>query len=100
MMNRKHKKGIQSKLAVMRYYVDKGYFVYNETNNTGPVDLVAIHPETLDKRLVEVKSMSFRSSKANWRPGTMIHRQLTPLQKRLGVELVYYNIETGVVKHA
>ena len=100
MMNRKQKKGIQSKLAVMRYYVDRGYFVYNETNNTGPIDLVAVHPETLDVRLIEVKTMSFRSKNANWKPGTMINRQLTPLQKKLRVELVYYNIETGDVKRA
>ena len=99
-MNRKQKKAIQSKLAVMRYYVDKGYFVYNETNNTGPVDLVAIHPETLEKKLVEVKSMSFRSKNTKWRPGSMINRSLTPLQKSLGVELVYYNIETGDILHA
>ena len=42
--------------------------------------------------------MSFRSKNANWKPGTMINRQLTPVQKQLGVELVYYNIATGEIK--
>ena len=42
--------------------------------------------------------MSFRSKQCNWRPGTMINRQLTPVQKKLGVELVYYNINTGDLK--
>ena len=87
-MNVKEKKGLQSKLGVMRYYADIGYHVYNETNNTGPVDFVAINPET----------KSFRSETANWKPGTMINRQLSPTQKKLGVELVYYNIDTGQIK--
>ena len=97
-MNVKEKKGLQSKLGAMRYYADIGYHVYNETNNTGPVDFVAINPETKDVKLVEVKTMSFRSKDANWKPGTMINRQLSPIQKKLGVELVYYNIETGQIK--
>ena len=62
------------------------------------VDFVAINPETKDVRLVEVKTMSFRSKSANWKPGTMINRQLSPVQKNLGVELVYYNIHTGELK--
>ena len=99
-MNVKHQKGIQSKLAIMKHFVDEGYFVYNETNNTGPIDFVAVNPKTLEKRFVEVKSMSFRYPTANWRPNTMINRQLTPLQKQLGVELIYYNIETGDIKYA
>jgi|TARA_Y100000590_G_C15404214_1_gene895021 hypothetical protein len=99
-MIRSHKKGVQSKLAVMRYYVDRGYLVYNETNNTGPVDIVAINPDTNDIKLLEVKSMTFRSSTANWRPGTMINRPLTQTQKDLGVKLIYHNIKTGEIKHA
>ena len=97
-MNNKEKKGLQSKLGAMRYNADSGYHVYNETNNTGPVDFVAINPDTNDVKLVEVKTMSFRSKTANWKPGTMINRQLSPIQKELGVELVYYNINTGQIK--
>ena len=97
-MNNKEKKGLQSKLGAIRYYADSGYHVYNETNNTCPVDFVAINPDTNDVKLVEVKTMSFRSKTANWKPGTMINRQLSPIQKELGVELVYYNINTGQIK--
>ena len=97
-MNVKEKKGLQSKLGAMKYYADRGYFIYNETNNTGPVDFVSINPDTNDKKFVEVKTMSFRSKNANWKPGTMINRQLSPVQKQLGVELVYYNIDTGHLK--
>lgn len=98
-MNTKQQKGIQSKLSVMKHFTDDGYFVYNETNNSGPVDFVAIKIDTGEVRLIEVKSMSFRSQDANWRPGTMINRNLTPIQKKLGVELVYCNLETGDIKH-
>ena len=64
------------------------------------INKLATAQKTLEKRFVEVKSMSFRSPTANWRPNTMINRQLTPLQKQLGVELIYYNIETGDIKYA
>ena len=98
-MNTKHKKGMQSKLAVMKHFVDEGYYVYHETNNVGPVDLVAIHPETKRIRLIEVKTMSFRSSTAK-KPNTFINRILKPIQKDLNVSLVYYNLSTGEIKDA
>lgn len=93
-------RGIQSKLAVMRHFVDQGYYVYNETNHTGPVDIIAIHPDTLEIRLIEVKTMCFRSATASWYPGSMIYRKLKPLQKELNVSIVYHNIETGEIKDA
>jgi len=99
-MHNKTQRGIQSKLAVMRHFVDQGYYVYNETNNTGPVDVIAINPETLEVRLIEVKTMCFRSSTANWKPGSMIYRKLKPLQKELKVSIVYHNVETGEIKDA
>ena len=97
-MSPEHKKGAISKIAVMKKFATDGYHIYNEMSNTGPVDFVAINPETNDVKLVEVKTMSFRSKSANWKPGTMINRQLSPVQKQLGVELVYYNINTGELK--
>ena len=69
----------------MKNFVQNGYYVYNEMSNVGPVDLVAIHPVTKDVRLVEVKTMSFRSETSK-NPGTMINRVLSPVQKELAVE--------------
>jgi len=66
--------------------------------NVGPVDLVDIHPVTKVVRLVEVKTMSFRSETSK-NPGTMINRVLSPVQKELGVELVYHNVETGKIRY-
>ena len=81
----------------MKHFTEKGYYVYNETMGTGPIDIVLVHPETGETRFVDVKTMSFRSKTAK-RPFTMINRVTTDLQKRLGVEIVYYNLETGDIK--
>ena len=89
-----HKKGAISKIAVMKKFATDGYHIYNEMSNTGPVDFVAIHPKTKHVRLIDVKTMSFRSSTAK-QPNTFISRVLSPAQKNLGVKIVYYNIETG-----
>ena len=97
-MTPEHTKGAVSKIAVMKNFVQDGYYVYNEMSNVGPVDLVAIHPRTKEVRLVEVKTMSFRSETSK-NPGTMINRVLSPIQKELGVELVYHNVETGKIKY-
>ena len=87
-MIEKHKKGLISKLNIMQDYASKGYHVYNEMNNSGPVDFVAIHPDKVDVVLVESKTDSFRKK------GTRVHRVLSPAQKKLGVKMVYYDTET------
>jgi len=90
-MIEKHKKGLVSKLNIMEDYANKGYHIYNEMNNSGPVDFVAIHPGKGDVVLVESKTDNFRSE------GTRIHRVLSPTQKKLGVKMVYYNTKTKQV---
>tara|TARA_R100000656_G_scaffold120370_1_gene94607 strand:- start:634 stop:933 length:300 start_codon:yes stop_codon:yes gene_type:complete len=96
-MTPEHKKGAISKIAVMKLFAQLGYHVYNEMSNIGPVDFVAIHPYTRDVKLIDVKTMSFRSETSK-NPGTLINRVLSPIQKELGVRLVYHNIETGEIK--
>lgn len=93
-----HKKGAISKIAVMKIFAQNGYYVYNEMSNVGPVDFVAIHPVSKLIRLIEVKTMAFRSERAK-NPGTMINRVLSPIQKELGVNLVYHNIKTGEIRN-
>ena len=87
----KHGKGTLSKLQVMSYFVDNGYYIYNEVNNTGPVDFVAINPQLDTVRLIEVKTWGKRKD------GTRINRVLSQDQKTMGVELVYYDIENDKV---
>lgn len=87
----KHGKGTLSKLQVMSYFVDNGYYIYNEMSNTGPVDFVAIHPVLDIVRLIEVKTWGKRQD------GSRINRVLSEDQKSMGVELVYYDIESDKV---
>lgn len=84
---------MSSKLIAMQHYVEKGYFCYNETNNTGPIDFIAINPDTGDMQFFDVKTLSRRSSTAK-APNTKINRVLTPVQKKLGVKLLYVNLKT------
>ena len=44
-------------------------------------------------RLFDVKSVSYRSKKAKFRPGTKINRMLTLEQKRLKVEFLFVDKE-------
>ena len=94
--NRKHRMGYSSKLSAMKYFVDKEYFVFNETN-TGPIDFIAVNSEG-DIKLIECKTISRRSD------GSKISRVLSnkqrELNKKLGslkIQLVYVDSETNEV---
>mgnify|MGYP003142329112 CR=1 FL=1 len=56
----------------------------------GPVDIVAISPNG-KTHLFDVKTHAFRAS------GTSIARKLTDIQRKLGVRLLYVDLETGAV---
>ena len=73
--NKRHRIGLQSKLKSMGYYVSRGYYIFDETNQ-GPIDFIAINMEG-DVKFVECKAISKRSD------GTKINRVLTDKQKKL-----------------
>lgn len=98
-MEVKHQKGAIAKVAVIKYFMERGYYVYDETMPTGPIDFVAVDPKNGNVRFVDVKTMSFRSSTSK-QPNTMINRCPTSIQKKLGVEIIYFNHRNGSVKHA
>ena len=83
----------------MTYLLKKGNLVFKTIHDTGCVDLVAI-----DKRgkihLYDVKtSAKYQNGR---KKGKKINRILTPLQKRLNVELLMVDLEKEqcwVVKH-
>ena len=83
----------------MTYLLKTGNLVFKTIHDTGCVDIVAI-----DKRgkvhLYDVKS-ALKYSKGK-RKGKPINRSLTPLQKKLKVELLMVDLETErcwVIKH-
>ena len=67
-------------------FLKEGYWVFKNISVKGPIDMVLIHEETGEVRKIDVKTTSYRLS---WKPGTRICRQLSPIQKKLGVELLY-----------
>ena len=83
----------------MTYLLKKGNLVFKTIHDTGCVDLVAI-----DKKgkihLYDVKtSAKYQNDK---KKGKKINRILTPLQKRLSVELLMVDLEKEqcwVIKH-
>ena len=67
-------------------FLKEGYWVFKNVSVKGPIDMVLIHEETGEVRKIDVKTTSYRVS---WKPGTRISRQLSKIQKKLGVELLY-----------
>ena len=90
-MNEGTKRGLQSKLIAMEYFANSGYYVYNELNNTGPVDFVAIDKIGKEVVLLEVKTFSKRSN------GWKVHRSLKEEQKNLGVKMCYVDLDNREV---
>ncbi len=58
--NKKHIKGDQAELIAQEYFIRKGFYVFKNISQHGPVDMVV-----LDKQgytiLVEVKAISLRT---------------------------------------
>ena len=75
----------------MTYLLKKGNLVFKTIHDTGCVDLVAI-----DKRgkvhLYDVKT-SLKYAKRKKKKGRRINRVLTPLQKKLKVELLMVDLD-------
>ena len=67
-------------------FLKEGYWVFKNVSVKGPIDMVLIHEETGEVRKIDVKPTSYRLS---WKPGPRISRQLSKIQKKLGVELLY-----------
>ena len=82
MADAKHQKGTLSELVCQQELVREGYDVFTPITGHGPVDIVAIHPETGNIRLIDVKTLSRR------RDGTRIYRTPSVPQKKIGVEVI------------
>ena len=75
----------------MEHFANSGYYVYNEMNNTGPVDFVAIDKIRNEVVLLEVKTFSKRAN------GWKVHRCLKEEQKNLGVKMCYVDLDNKEV---
>ena len=72
-------------------FLEQGYEVFKNVSSSGPIDMVLVHHETGEVRLIDVKTTSRRTK--SWRPGSKIIRQRTKEQIRLKVEFEYVEKE-------
>ena len=84
-MNRKHQKGFISHIQAIKFLSDQGYYVFDNFSRLGPCDLIGIN-ERGEILLVDVKSTSKRKSGTH--AGYYIKRSPTPLQKKLGIQIL------------
>jgi len=89
--NKKHIKGDQAELIAQEFFIKKGYYVFNNISQHGPVDMVVLDNDGYSL-LIDVKAISLRS-KNGWK----VNRVPSEEQTRLGVHLVYVNLDTREV---
>ena len=93
MAHSKHIKGDRAELIAAEYFINLGYSVHRNMSQHGPVDLVIIDEErTGDEIVIDVKALSLRT-KNGWK----VNRSATEEQKRLGVHLLFVNLDTREV---
>ena len=93
--NRKHIKGDLAELIAAEFFLNKGFFVFRNMSSQGPADLTILDTEGM-VMLVDVKAISLRE-KNGWK----VNRTCTEEQDRLGIQLLYVNLDTReVLDHA
>lgn len=86
----KNRDGKRSELLAAEWLFSQDCYVYAPYLEQGPIDLIAVSPNG-KTHYFDVKTHSFRAS------GTPISRKLTDQQRKLGVRLLYVDLETGRV---
>ena len=89
--NKKHIKGDQAELIAQEFFIKKGYYVFNNISQHGPVDMVVLDNDGYTL-LIDVKAVSLRE-KNGWK----VNRSPTKEQDLLGVHLCYVNLDTKEV---
>jgi hypothetical protein len=92
--DQRHIDGDLCELLVAEHFVREGYFIFMASQGSSPIDLIAVNEHGV--RLLQVKKDSERVSPGRLK-ASRIHRGRTDLQKQLGVEMVYVNLDTRVV---
>jgi hypothetical protein len=89
--NKKHIKGDQAELIAQEFFIKKGFYVFNNISQHGPADMCVLDHDGYIM-LVDVKAISLRS-KNGWK----VNRSPTKEQDKLGIEIVYVNLDTREV---
>jgi len=80
--------GKRSELIAASWLMSQNCYVYTPFIEQGPIDLIALTPKG-ELLLFDVKTVGRRKN------GSIISRLLTDIQKKLGVRLLYVDLETG-----
>lgn len=80
--------GKRCELIAADWLISQGCHVFTHVMEQGPVDIVALSPKN-EWLFFDVKKASRR------RNGSIINRTLTKKQQKLGVRLLYVDIDTG-----
>ena len=89
--NSKHIKGDQAELIAQEFFIKKGFYVFNNISQHGPADMCVLDHDGYIM-LVDVKAISLRS-KNGWK----VNRAPSKEQDRLGIEIIYVNLDTREV---
>ena len=87
----KHVKGDRAELIAQEFFIKQGYYVFNNISQHGPADMVVLDNDGYTM-MVDVKAVSFRT-KNGWK----VNRAPSKEQDRLGIEIVYVNLDTREV---
>ena len=89
--NNKHIKGDRAELIAQEFFIKKGFYVFNNISQHGPVDLMIMDNDG-HVMLIDVKALSLRT-KNGWK----VNRVPTEEQSKLGVQLIFVNLDTKEV---
>ena len=89
--NKKHIKGDQAELIAQEFFIKKGFYVFKNISQHGPADMVVLDKDGYTL-LIDVKAVSLRE-KNGWK----VNRVPSEEQKRLGVHLLFVNLDTREV---
>ena len=94
MVDKKHLDGDVCEVLAAEHFIRLGYWIYPAIQTHSPIDLVIVNAE--GPRLIQVKKDAGRVNPGRSK-NTRIHRVRTELQKALGVEFVYVDMNTRKV---
>ena len=94
MRPKSHISGDLAETLAAAHYIRLGYFTFTPLSSSSPIDLIIVNAD--GTRLIQIKKDSRRVNPGRTNPAR-INRKRTDLQKKLGVEMVYVEIETGAV---
>ncbi len=86
--NYRNVEGKRCELIAVDWLLSQGCYTYTQTMEQGPIDIVALSPKG-EWFFFDVKKASRRED------GSIISRVIKPKQKKLGVRLLYVDIDTN-----